>query len=248
MEQSEVCAAPPRTLSDDLSSVYEHINTYRARSKADYERTHKNKRKNFAGTAATFLFILSGLIYAALYFLPLDNWVTGTGGIRLVLQFVVLLIYVLGGAAIVLQYFSAKELVKDFTGQVISIDAKAVNNDAALFEALNQHSVESIKYVADSLDHSSTKLSQLRAFLLGAIEKIGIIPGLIATVFAISKLANSTGSHWIEALPFLMLGIYMSMFPVTEASIKTKQLSLLLNQYLVLFRSNDEPEKIESEN
>ena len=240
MEQSQVCGAPSRTLSDDLSSVYDHINTYRTRSKADYERTHKNKRRNFAGTAATFLFILIGLIYAALYFLPLDTWVTDTGGIRLVLQFVVLLVYVLGGAAILFQYFSAKDLVKDFTGQIINIDARAANNDAALFEALTEHSVESIKYVADSLDHSSVKLGQLRAFLLGAIEKIGIIPGLLATVLAISKLANSTGSHWIEALSFLMLGIYMSMYPITEASIKTKQISVLLNQYLVLLRSNHE--------
>lgn len=31
----------------------------------------------------------------------------------------------------------------------------------------------------------------------------------------------------------------MSMFPVFEASIKTKRISVLLNQYLVLFRSNE---------
>jgi hypothetical protein len=69
---------------------------------------------------------------------------------------------------------------------------------------------------------------------------VGIIPGLLATVIAISKVADSTGVSWVELLSFLMLGIYMSMFPIFEASIKTKRISVLLNQYLVLFRSSEE--------
>ena len=34
----------------------------------------------------------------------------------------------------------------------------------------------------------------------------------------------------IFSLAFLILGIYISMFPITDASIKTKRLSALLNQ------------------
>jgi hypothetical protein len=37
-----------------------------------------------------------------------------------------------------------------------------------------------------------------------------------------------------------MVGIYMNMFPIFEASIKTKRISVLLNQYLELFRSSEE--------
>jgi hypothetical protein len=82
-------------------------------------------------------------------------------------------------------------------------------------------------------------MGQIRSFLLGAIEKVGIIPGLLATVFSISKIADSTGFSWIELLSILLAVIYLSMFPIFEASIKTKRLSVLLNQYLELFRSNE---------
>jgi hypothetical protein len=104
--------------------------------------------------------------------------------------------------------------------------------------------MESIKYFANRLDPVSTQLGQIRSFLLGAIEKIGIIPSLLATIVAICKIADSTGVSWLELLSYFMAGIYLSMFSITEASIKTKRISILLNQYLVLFRSNDDSGKI----
>ena len=154
-------------------------------------------------------------------------------------------LYLLGPAIVLLQFFSLKKDVKDFTGQISRIGKKSAKNEAVLFEALNELSTESIRYVANTLDQSSNQLRQLRSFLLGTIEKVGIIPGLIATALAISKVADTTGFSWIEMLSFALLGIYLLMFPITTASLKTKRLSDLLNEYLVLFRSNDEPEKIE---
>ena len=163
-----------------------------------------------------------------------------TEGIRLFLQVVVLLNYILGGAVILLQYFSVKDVYKDLTGQIIDGAADTAHEEAALFEAFEALSTQSIEYVANHLEHASIRLGQIRSFLLGAIEKIGIIPGLLATVLAISKVADSTGVSWIELLSVLMLGIYVSMFPIFEASIKTKAISVLLNQYLVLFRPSDD--------
>ncbi len=145
----------------------------------------------------------------------------------------------LGGAVILLQYFSVKEIYKDLTGQIIGICADAAKDEAIMFEAFDDLSTQSIEYVANRLEHGSTQLGQIRSFLLGAVEKIGIIPGLLATVIAISKITNSTGASWLELLSVVMLGFYMGMFPITEAAIKTKRISVLLNQYLMLFRSNE---------
>ena len=116
-------------------------------------------------------------------------------------------------------------------------------DEAAVFEGLDGLSTESIKYVANRLGNSSTQLSQIRSFLLGAIEKVGIIPGLLATVIAISSLADKTGAAWVEILSFFMFGIYLSMLPITEAVLKIKRVSVLLEQYLVLFRGGESSDK-----
>ncbi len=242
MEQSKVCATTSRSFSDDLSAVYADIHSYRNQGNSGYQQAEKGKYKRLASIAMVVFFISAGAIYAGLHFIPPETWDGSTETIRLVLQLLVLFIYLLAGGVILLQYFSVKELSKDFTGQIIGAAADAAKDEAALFEAFDKRSTESIKYVANRFDHASTQLGQLRSFLLGAIEKIGIILGLIATVIAISNLANSTGVSWLELLSLVMLGIYMTMFPVTEAAIKVQRISNILNQYLALFRSGEDCE------
>lgn len=247
MENSKDCTTTSRKFSDELSTVYEHINAYRNSANADEKQADKSKSRNIAGIATIAFLIFVGALYAALCFLPPETWGESTEGVRLFLQLVVLMIYILGGGVVLLQYLSVKDVYKDFTGQIIDGAADTVNEEARLFEAFEGLSTQSIEYVANRLDHASTQLGQIRSFLLGAIEKIGIIPGLLATVLAISKLADSNGISWIELLSVLMLGIYVSMFPIFEASIITKRISVLLNQYLVLFRSGNESREIENE-
>jgi len=242
-----VCVTTLRSFSDELSAVYGDIHTYRNQGNSGDRQAEEGKYRKLAGIAMVSFFIFVGSIYAALRFMPAETWGGSTEAIRLVLQLLVLLIYLLAAGVILLQYFSVKELTEDFTGQIIGFAADAAKDEAALFEAFDKRSTESIKYVADRLDHASTQLGQLRSFLLGAIEKIGIIPGLLATVIAISNLSNSTGVSWLELLSLVMLGLYMSMFPVTEASIKIKRVSVLMNQYLVLFRENSGSRNIENE-
>jgi hypothetical protein len=247
MEQSKVCATTSRSFSDDLSAVYADIHSFRNQVSTDYQQAEKGKYKKLAGVAMVVFFIVAGAVYAGLHFIPPETWGGSTETIRLALQLLVLFIYLLAGGVILLQYFSVKELSKDFTGQIIGSAADAAKDEAALFEAFDKRSTESIKYVANRLGHASTQLGQLRSFLLGAIEKAGSIPGLLATVIAISNLANSTGVSWLELLSLFMLGFYMSMFPITEAAIKINGMSVLMNQYLVLFRANDGSGEIENE-
>jgi hypothetical protein len=243
MEEIQVSTTAPRKFSDDLTSVYELIKAYRNDVNADDKQADKTKSRDFAGIAAIGLLMIIGALYAALYFLPPTTWGNNTNHVRVGIQLMVLLVYILGGVVMLLQYRSIKDIYKDFTGQIIDGAAGSAKDEAALFESLNELSAQSIEYVANRLEQASTQLGQIRTFLLGAIEKVGIIPGLLATAIAISKVADSAGVSWIELLSFLMVGIYMSMFPIFEASIKTKRISVLLNQYLVLFRSNDESGK-----
>lgn len=236
MEQSKTCDATPAKLSGELASVYEHIKTYRNQVNAEAD---KRDSIGFAGIA-TIIFLIFLALYGVLRFsLPASVGET-SDSVRLFMQMMVLFIYVLGAVTILLQYISLRDFYKDFTGEIIGIAADTSKNEANLFEAFEELSTESIQYVANRLDQTSSQLGQLRSFLLGAIDKVGIIPGLLATIFAISKIADSTGFSWVELLSFLMVVIYISMFPITEATMKTKRVSILLNQYLVLFRSSNE--------
>jgi hypothetical protein len=191
------------------------------------------------GIAAIVLLLIIGALYAALYFLPPTTWENNTNHVRIGIQLMVLLVYILGGVVMLLQYRSIKDIYKDFTGQIIDGAADSAKDKAALFESLDELSEQPIEYVANRLEQASTQLGQIRTFLLCAIEKVGVIPGLLATIIAITKVADSAGVSWIELLPFFMVGIYMIVFPIFEASIKTKRISVLLNQYLVLFRSGE---------
>ena len=231
-------SATSRTFSDELSAVYELIRTYLSKTDTDKKLADKNKSRNLILIAtAVVLLILAGL-YLVVRYLSHTTWEGSTESIRLVLQLIVLLIYVLGGVAVLFQYLSLKDFYKDFTGQIIGFASDASKDEAELFEGFNELSNESIQYVSNRLENSSTQLGQIKAFFLGTIEKIGIIPGLLATLIAIYNVANTTGFSWVEMLSFSMIGIYLSMFPVTMASMKIKRVSTLLNQYLVLFRDN----------
>jgi len=236
MEQSKACTTAPRKFSDELATVYAHVNTYRNQVNTEAD---KSDSIGFAGIATIIFLIIIALYGALRFFLP-AAMEENSDGVRLFVQMMVLVVYVMGGVTILLQYISLRDFYKDFTGQIIGIASDTAKDEATLFEAFEELSTESIQHVANRLDQASNQLGQLRSFLLGAIEKVGIIPGLIATIFAISKIADSTGVSWVELLSFLMVGIYISMFPITEAVIKTKRVSVLLNQYLVLFRSSDE--------
>ena len=243
MEKTNEGSETSLTFSDELSAIYELIRTYRSKASTDNILADKNKSRSLAFIAATVVLLIIAGLYLAVRYLPHTTWGDSTESIRLVLQLIVLLTYVLGGVTVLFQYLSLKDFYKDFTGEVIGFASEASKEEAELFEGLNELSTESIKYVANRLENSSTQLGQIRAFLLGAIEKIGIIPGLLATLIAIYNVANTAGFSWVEMLSFLMVGIYLSMFPITEASMKIKRLSTLLNQYLVLFRSNSSQKK-----
>jgi len=73
-----------------------------------------------------------------------------------------------------------------------------MEDKAKLFRALDAYPAQPIQYGANRLEQTATQMGQFRSFLLGAIEKVGIIPGLVATALAISKVATNPGFSWVE--------------------------------------------------
>ena len=74
MERSKVCTTTSRKFSDELSAVYEHINTYRNAVNVDDEQAGKSKSKNIALIVTVAFLIFVSVTYAALRFLPAETW------------------------------------------------------------------------------------------------------------------------------------------------------------------------------
>jgi len=237
MEKVNVCERPSNSFSEDVRGVYDQIVQYRLNVTDEADQSWIKPKLGIVSTV--FLLIIFGTL-ASLYFLPPTVWGNSDAEIRLVLQFIVLAAYAIGGGIVLAHFVSFKKQFKDFTGQMIDIMSDTAKDETALFSSLDAYSTPSIQYVANRFDQTSSQMGQLRSFLLGTIEKVGIIPGLIATVLAISKVAESTGVSWIELLSVVLAGFYLGMFPLAEAGIKLKRISMLLTQYLALVRLKEE--------
>ena len=241
MDQTNVTVGRLEQLSNDITAVYELIIDYRSGSDTRLDKSEKTRFQSIVSLLTWGVVIIIFGLLASVYILPPTVWGDSTEEIRRALQIMVLVTYALGGGLMILQYFSVRDLFRDFAGQIIGIAANNAKDEAALFLKLDQLSRPPIKYVAHQFEHITMQLGQIRSFLLGAIEKVGIIPGLIATVLAISKVAESTGVSWLEVLSVVMLGVYLSMFPIAVAAFKIKRTSVLLNQYLSLVEQNPGP-------
>ncbi len=97
---------------------------------------------------------------------------------------------------------------------------------------LDSFSTESISHVAKRLAKMVNQLGLMRSLLLGAIEKVGIIPGLLATLISINQIPSSGSFFWVEYLSFALVVMYVGLFPLASSAFKLDNLSSLLNQYL----------------
>ena len=255
MDVKETSVNAPRNISEEVLIIFELITEFRTKrngAKDEEEKTKKKRRrrkgeeekaKDKANRAEKFRVptTIAGLgaialIAGLLYFLPASIWAGTSERIRLVAQAFILVCYVVGGIVLLIHYLSLKHFFSDFTGNLLTAIAGATKDEVALFEKLDSLSTESIQYVAKRFDAASSQLGSLKAFLIGAIEKVGIIPGVIATALAISKVSTSSDFSWIEMVSIILLGFYAVMFPLTEAIIRFKHYAFILNRYLELFR------------
>ena len=243
MDVKKTSVDAPRNNSDEVSIIFELITEFRTKRNGAIDEEEKAKDKANRAEKFRVPITIAGLgvialIAGLLYFLPASIWAGTSERIRLVAQAFILVCYVVGGIVLLIHYLSLKHFFSDFdfTGDLLTAISGTTKDEMALFEKLDPLSTQSIQYVAKRFDAASSQLGFLKAFLIGAIEKVGIIPGVIATALAISKVSTSSGFSWIEMVSIVLLGFYAVMFPLTEAIIRFKHYAIILNRYLELFR------------
>ena len=237
-EKAQYIIEPTRNMSEEVAAIFSLIRDYREKI------TRSDLKKSNIGSLETATIIISGLtliviiiIWVAIWLLPESKWGGSDEEVRLVLQVVTLFLYILGFLTFLFQSISMRRFLSGMHKELMEAAESGVLYEFELFASLDPLSTQSIEYVAKKLDHLANHIGDVRSFLLGAIEKVGIIPGLIATVIAIGQIAQDSDRHWIELLSFGLLGVYLLMFPLASSAFKLRNIAFVLNQYLTQFRS-----------
>lgn len=85
----------------------------------------------------------------------------------------------------------AVKFFKNPTGQLLQSFEESAAKELATINSLSNVSPETIEYLSDRLILAKEQLNKRMAFLIGAVEKIGLLPGLVASLLALSKLSET---------------------------------------------------------
>jgi len=231
-EETQECEKGAKDISSEVIALFGFIRNYREKRNSAKEISTGGRAERLAKivTISTVTILIS--LFIALKLLPESTWGGTEEEIRLTIQVMVLFVYLLAGVTVLLQYLSVKGFFNNFTGELVDITEESIKDEVELMKQLDSLSTQSIDYVAKRLERVANDLGFIRSFLLGAIEKVGIFPGLIATIVAITKVAESTTHSWIEFTSIGLLGMYLFAFPAASSVIKFRNLAFILNQYL----------------
>lgn len=221
-----------KDLSQEVSAVFDLIREYRANVNSSPENFETTRLERVTTIIAVIAFVIISVTLIGLKYSPELTQLASAESIRRSLQLLVLSIYILGGMTLLFQFLTLKSLFSNLTGKLVDTAEDMAKDDMALRAGLNSLSRESIECAANRLELMNGRLGSIRSFSIGAIEKIGIVPGLLATLVAINKIPSSGGISWVESLSFSLIGIYAAMFLLHSASLKLGNIASVLNQYL----------------
>lgn len=228
---------PTRNISEEVATIFSLIRDYRGKRNGELQRSKAGGLQHAANILALVLVLVIHVALVAMKTLPESYWGESEEDIRIALQLIVLFIYLLAFLTFVFHSLAIRKFFGNATDEVIDVTEQAALDEVALFASLDSLSTQSIEYVTKKLERTANQIGSIRSFLLGAIEKVGIIPGLLATLIAMSQIAQGAGQPWIEWLSFVLLGVYIAMFPLASSAFRISNITFVLNQYLKQFRS-----------
>lgn len=79
---------------------------------------------------------------------------------------------------------------KNPTSDFLKVIESSATNELSAMTGLATVSNETIQYVADRLNLANQQLRARTAFLVGAVEKVGVLPGVIASLLALTKVSE----------------------------------------------------------
>lgn len=162
----------------------------------------------------TMLLILASIIVLGVcYYCFKITW------LKVFLLILTLFFYLIAIAWQLLLVTPILKFFKDPTGNFLTDLELSVSREISSMTSLASVSNNSIQYVHDRLVLVNSQLNTRMAFLLGAVEKVGVLPGVIASLFALSKMSekkplimNGEDVYFYIALVLLVLYVFSLVF------------------------------------
>jgi hypothetical protein len=130
--------------------------------------------------------------------------------------------------------FEASKIFKKPTRHFLRPIAKSSAVDFELAESFHKFTEQQLHYAKERISLERSHMKARVGMLVGALEKVGIIPVLVTWILASYKyIANGTITFdKIDWLVYLLLGLYVVMLPILSFAHKLERYLLLVNTAL----------------
>jgi membrane protein YdbS with pleckstrin-like domain len=200
------------------------------------EKRRKSRKKNYKNDLRFFFIILalglSSIAMVFIYYLTKIEW------LKLASLFLLLLVYL---TAPVMQIYSAyryrSKIKRSFTlplCESLNLNIKTeLSVDTVHFPALKELTREELELGLLEIKNERALLEKRMNIMIGPIDKLGILPGIVATITALTKIPESYS--WVSAIAYGYMGLsifslffyqlimrYERMIALTELALESK--------------------------
>lgn len=226
-----------RGLSEEVADLFTLLDKHTK----DVEEAHRDPEEERSSRFSFYSLLvacsITGIIYLIAKFTPISFWMSFKNPM-VIIQGMFLLLYVVAAVYFFVEYKSMKHysgFLRNPTRDLLKGLGKTIHEEIRLFGYLDSYSVEAISYASERLKYNHERVSALKSYFVGAIEKVGLLPGFIATIAAF--VGSLYGKNWyaVYALSIgigAMIGFYIAIVPAVFGSLRMKQYGFILEQYL----------------
>lgn len=228
----------PDTRDAILSIIDKILNEHRSKNRKVEWKTA------FWSTSALFevglplIFFALALISGGIY-----RWVHRADWLGLISYILILLIFVsvsIGGCIDAARVFNPRRVVNSILEKI----RKRIDTDAPHITELSKHSWQDLEYVLVEVKAERAALERRTGLLVGALEKIGLVPSTIAAFAALARLPGGLSSPWIQGIAYGTPLLYFSGIFTYERMIEFDRVIMLLESIIDTNKSEeDNPNK-----
>lgn len=230
-----------KKLTSEVTELMELIRVHESNVKEAHRDLEEEKAEKLSKFALIVSGSLIGIIFLIAKYTPHKFWLKFQNPI-VILQLLTLFLYLVAFIYILIELRNSKVLFRPFwnpTSSSIKSLSKTMQLETTLFRKLDSFSIASIQYTSKRLKLHYERVSQLKLYCIGAIEKVGLLPGFIAAIAALVAALN--GQNWVFLYMLslsigILVGFYLALIPMLFASLNMKQYGAMLEQYLFLQR------------
>lgn len=200
-ERRNLPAPAPDTIDAIFSIIEKMLNEPRRKNrKAEWKTA-------FLSMPAIFeLWIPAACLALALMLGGIDRWVVNSKWLRLISYLLLIPMYVSGGIGIFLNAFRILN-PRYFLSLILERTRKLTHSNTSHVNELSKYLWQDLQYVLVELKAERVAFERRTGLFVGALEKVGLAPGIVALIAAISRFSDPS-SPWIEGLTYGMPTLY----------------------------------------